>query len=216
MQIRVVTPFLLALAILSGPAHGESTYVPALCADSYEKFMVREFYEKFRAGGPMPIASRELELVETKIVSGLPPSQSIGTVASRERFERIWQSIDSWGADNWINIVLTVDGHHAFNFPSKVPTTRQPAPEAFYSMWAEEGEGMHGHLNPDLMSLIYAVKIPAPDGSYLRAIAFYDRDGDLISGLYASEAGKARAEQVLQGFEETWSLIASMPRACRK
>ena len=207
---------LAALATAMSTAGAESTFDPALCADSYEKFMVREWYDKYEPGAPMPIPSREMELIETKIVSGLPPSQAVGTVASRETFEEVWRSIDKWGPDNSIFIVVTVDGYHAFRFPSKVPITREPAPEAFYSTFADDGNGVHGHLNPDLMGMIWATNLRARNGKYLRTVNFYDKDGDLISGIYASVPEATAADEVLDGFQATWELLESMPRACAK
>ena len=214
MYHRYVVPALVTILASSGPAVADSGGQTQLCADSYEKFLVRDWYRKYQPGAPLPIPSRELELVETKIASGLPPSQSIGVAASRERFEAIWQSIDTWGEDNRINIVITVDGYHAFNFPSKVPVTQATDHPVLYDAYADRGNGVHGHLNPDLMSMVFASKVPARDGTSLRAVSFYDQDGDLIAGLYASEPGKPTNETVLAGFERTWNLIAGMPRAC--
>ena len=216
MRRRLEPLMMLGILGVTGAAGAEPTFDPALCADSYEKFLVREFYDKYEPGAPMPIPSRELDLVETKIVSGLPPSQAVGTPATRAKFEQVWRSIDKWGADSSIFIVVTVDGYHAFRFPSKVPITREPAPEAFYSTFADDGNGVHGHLNPDLMGMIWATKLRARNGKYLRTVNFYDMDGDLISGIYASVPEAPVADEVLRGYQATWELIESMSRACAK
>lgn len=194
----------------------EARFDASLCADSFDKSMVRDYYNKLQSAAPPSIASRDLALVESKIVSGLPPSQAVGAVSNRERYEQIWQTIDSWGAENTISIVVTVDGIHAFSFPSKVPVTAAHDHGGFYNSYANEGHGLRAHINPDLVSMVYAVKLAAAEGSFLRAVNFYDSYGDLIWGLYATEPNKARAEQVSTGFARTWETIASLPRACKK
>ena len=212
--LRIV---ILCCGTITGSALGnDATYDPDLCADSYDKFMVREYYQQFMPAAPPPIPSRNLALVESKIVSGLRPSDSIGAMASREVYEKIWKTIDTWGADNDITLVITVDGFHAWAFPSRVPITKTPAPEAFYDMYADDGDGVHAHINPDLLSMIYAVRLPAADGQLLRAVNFYSKAGDLVVGVYATEPGKQRAVAVVEGFERTWAAIEALPRACKK
>lgn len=214
---KTIHSFLICLGLTSATAWtADSTFDPTLCADSYDKSMVRDFYRLLQPAAPPPIPSRDLALVETKIVSGLPPSQSIGTVASREVYETVWKTIDTWGADNQISLIVTVDGFQAYAFPSKVPVTKTPAREPFYDMYADDGNGVHAHINPDLISMIYAVELPSAAGEYLRAINFYGEQGDLVVGVYATEPGKTRAQEVIDGFERSWAAIEALPRACKK
>lgn len=214
---QLIRSLILCCSLVAGTAlTAESTFDPALCADSYDKSMVRDYYRVLQPGAPPPIPGRDLALVETKIVSGLPQSESIGTLASREIYEQIWKTIDTWGGDNWITLVLTVDGFHAWAFPSQVPVTRTPAPEAFYDMYAQGDDGVHAHINPDHISMIYAVRVRAANGEYLRAVNFYGENGHLVVGVYATEPLKQRATQVVEGFEQTWNAIEALPRACQK
>ena len=213
---QLIRTLVTCCGLTVGIAHSAgSTYDPALCADSFDKSMVRDFYRLLQPGAPPPIPSRELALVETKIVSGLPPSESTGTAASREIYEQIWKTIDTWGGENRITLVVTVDGFHAWAFPSQVPITRTPAPEAFYDMYAQGDDGVHAHINPDLISMIYAVRLRARNGEYLRAVNFYGENGHLVVGVYATEPGKQRADRVVEGFERTWDAIEALPGACR-
>ena len=216
MKLGTRTLILVSFFLSLSPLSAEVRIDASLCADSSDKSIVRDYYNKIQPAASPPIASRDLALVETKIVSGLPPSQAVGAVSNRERYEQIWQTIDSWGAENTINIVVTVDGFHAFSFPSKVPVTTAHHDGGYYNSFSDGGNGVRAHINPDLVSLVYAVKLPAADGSFLRAVNFYDEYGDLIWGLYATEPDKSRAEQVSTGFVKTWKTIASLPQACKK
>ena len=205
----LICSYLLTSAFAAGT---QASTDSGLCADADEKRLVSEFYTLQLPGAPTSVASRELGLVEARIASSLPASQAVGAVASRDRFERIWKMIDHWGAENWINMLVSLDG--GSNFRSKVPVTHTPVLEAFYDMKADSGKGFSGHINPDLVSSIYAVKIPAADGAFVRAVNFYDLDGDLLVGLYATGAGEQGSEELINGFQATWDVLAGMPAAC--
>lgn len=193
-----------------------SNYDEKVCADSFEKTLVREFYGVTRPGAVLPIPGRKLDLPESKVASALPPSQSLGTPGTSERFKKIWTSIDRWGANQNVGMVLTMGGWHAFNVPGHVPITQPNENDGFYDIYADDGDGVHGHIRPDLVDMIYAVKLPAPDGSFVRAVTFYADDGSLIFGMYASEAFKPVSPELVKSFDNTWNLMELLPRACKK
>jgi putative heme iron utilization protein len=185
-----------------------------LCASADEAAQVRGFYEKVRPGAPLPIAGRALKIAESKVASGLPLSQSVGTLATRKSFEQIWASMDTWGPETMIQFVVTNGGWHPFDFPSKMPITQSGPKDAFYDVYADGGKGVHTHINPELLGLIYATHTKQPDGALTRSVNFYDKQGGLVFAIYASEPKKMVDENAVEGFVRTWAVIEKMPRAC--
>lgn len=187
----------------------------SLCASEDEAERVREFYSETRPGAVLPIPGRKLNLLESKIVSGLPVAYAVGVEGSPDRLAEIWRSIDAWGADTNVRLVLSIDGWHPFDFPSKTPVTQEKHSQGFYDVYAEGDDGVHIHLKPDDVKLIYAAQLPDADASLTRSINLYDSDGRLIIGVYASKAGSSDFDAAaVTGFDGTWNLIENMPRAC--
>lgn len=93
----------------------------SVCADSFEKSMVREYYGRTRPGAPLPIPARLLGINELKIASALSPSQSIGTDITPEQLKIIWRSIEKWGSKTRVGLVFSINNLHTFNFPSTIP-----------------------------------------------------------------------------------------------
>ncbi|MFC3052128.1 hypothetical protein [Kordiimonas pumila] len=185
-----------------------------LCANTFETFLVREFYRLHQPGAPAPIASRELAIVEAKVLSGLTEKEALGTKATPARLDKILKSLKGWGADNKVGFVLTMDGYHAWVFPTEVPVKSRSSRKGFVEVSAGNGKSAIGQINPDRVSTIYVQDIPARDGTRIRGLNFYDLQGDLIFGLYGTEAGKPVNNDIVVGFEKTWDLIEEMPRAC--
>jgi len=190
-----------------------------LCASYFDKQLVRKYY--FGWGGkpadPMAIPSHNYRMAESKVSSSFSDQKALGTTSTPEVFKEVWKSVDAWGEDTPIKIVITVDGWQAFAYPTTVPVTRKEEhANGFYDVFADDGKGVRGHINPDLVSLIYAVKLPAGDGTFQRSLSFYGETGDLILGLYATEGGKPQNEAAIAGFDKSWDLLKSMPRACKK
>lgn len=208
----------LASVLVTIGAASNATANDDLCASYFDKQIVRNNF--FGYGGnpasPPPIPSHDLRLIETKVVSSLSRRQAVGAPATRERFAEVWKSIDAWGADKNVNLVVTVDGWHAFAFPSKVPITQPSDGGDFYDIYADNGEGVHTHINPDLLSYIYAINLPANNGRALRNVSFYDKKGDLVFAIHATEAGKEEDPDLIKAFDKTWSVIAAMPAACNE
>lgn len=207
-----------AAACLSNVSQAEK-FDDKLCASYFEKQLLRQYY--FGWGGkptdPMPIPSHAYRIVESKVASAFSDQKALGVKANPKVFKQVWETVNTWGEDTPIKVVVTVDGWQAFSYPSNVPVTRKEEhAQGFYDVFADDGTGVRGHINPELVSLIYAVKLPANDGSYLRALSFYDDKGDLIIGLYASEGGKPQNQDAIAGFDRSWEFLKSMPRACSK
>lgn len=219
MTFKYTVGALCGLSALAAAGPLSAKQDDKLCAGYFDKQVVRNAY--FGWGGnptaPMAIPSHTLRVVESKVTSSFNDRQAIGTPATEDRFKQVWQSIDTWGAEEKVSAVITVDGWHAFAFPVTVPMTRKVEHAAgFYDVFSADEKQVRGHINPDEVSLIYATHLPAGNGTAQRAISFYGPGGDLIIGLYATEGNKVQNPKLIEGFNRTWELIKSMPRACAK
>ncbi len=196
--------------------NGQSVGSP-LCATSEEAARVQEFYAETRPGAVLPIPGRKLNLVESKVASGLSPQHAVGVDGTPERLAEIWRSVDAWGEETNVRAVVSIDGWHPFDFPSKTPVTQEKHSAGFYDVYADGGKGVHIHLKPEDIKLIYAANLPGTDGSATRSVNLYDSDGRLVLGVYASKAGNADFDAAaVEGFSGSWDVIASMPRACAR
>lgn len=219
MSRKILLAAVCAVAVFVAPAAYAAEFKDKLCGSYFEKELVRKHY--FGWGGkpadPMAIPSHNLRIAESKVTSSFSDKRALGVYATPKIFKSVWKSVDSWGEQTPIKVVVTVDGWHAFSFPSHVPTTnKEKHAEGFYDVFADGGTALRGHINPDLVSLIYAVKLPAGDGTFQRSVSFYSPEGDLILGLYATEGGKPQDKDAVGGFDRTWNAIKAMPRACKK
>jgi len=195
------------------------TAVPAQaappCASADEAATIRHYYDKIRPGAPPPVPGRLYRMKEATVVSALPAERAYGVRSSPLLFDRLWKSVDAWGAETQVGLVFTSGGHHAWNFPSKVPITQASTSAAMYDMYADGGNGVHGHITQSDVDSIWALELPgAKAGEFTRILAFYDADGDLILGIYVSAAGKDFDARALQGFERTKVLLQAEPRIC--
>lgn len=189
-----------------------------ICANASETILVREFYTDKRPGVPLPVPARSLELSETIIASALPADQTIGAVATVEGVRTVWESIETWGADTDVSLVFAVNGSHTFNFPSKVPMTQPDDGSGFQDIYADNGDGVHGHLLRSQVSYIYAAKLPGAqtNNEKTRTVGFYDAEGGLVLGVYASIADGKGDPRAIANFDNSWHAIAALPRACQR
>ena len=184
-----------------------------LCASAEDSKRVRDYYED-SVGAPMPIPSRRLKLPEVQVTTALPREKSIGTRTTPEDVKKIWSSIDEWGEDTRVRLVFTLGGQHIHDFPSLVPVRQEDLDDGWLDVYADDGQGVHGHLWLDPIRSVHAVDIPARDNHRTRTINFYSADGNLVIGVYASLSHREFDPAAAEGFKRTWDLIASMPRAC--
>ncbi|WP_293852018.1 ChuX/HutX family heme-like substrate-binding protein [Steroidobacter sp.] len=190
-----------------------STAVP--CASATHAPMVRDFYENQKPGRPLPVASRHFNVAETVIASALPATQSIGTAGSAQVAQTVWKSIDEWGANTSIKLVLTSGGKHAYSFPSLVPMAKPDTGEGWLDMYADDSKGVHAHINGQYLKAVFATDLPGPKaGERTQAISFYNQDGSLVLGVYARVAGETFDQAAVEGFKKTWAVIESLPRIC--
>lgn len=185
------------------------------CASSAAAQQVQAYYKDVRPGAVLPIPSRALGLPEAQITSGLTPTQRILLAPSRKTLAAIWTTVNDWGADTDIRIVVSPGGWHPFDFPAKVPISREKslAPQFFDAMTADPNAARF-HIDVDSLSLIALSDTPGTAGSSTRAVSLYDRDGLLVVSLYASQAGKAHDTKAVTGFKATWRAAKALPKAC--
>lgn len=214
MKVFVYIMF-LSLLIVCSPARAELNGWDevGVCASARDASRVREAYEQ-RPGAPMPVPSRQLDLPEVQVTTGLPESNSIGVLTTPEMVKEIWSSIDAWGAETEVHLVFTMGGQHVLDFPSLVPMRQEDLDDGWLDIYADNGDGVHGHLWLAPIRSVHAVDIPATGDKRTRAVNFYTPDGNLAIGVYASMGSKPFDRAAVEGFAGTWRLIESMPRAC--
>lgn len=210
MKILLLNASLLATLGLAGYASASDT-----CATADDAKVIQHYYAKTRPGAPPPAVSRLYRMNEASVVSALDQAHAYGVRSNRVLFEEVWKSVDAWGADTRIGIVFTSGGMHAWNFPSKVPQTWPSSSPIWYDMYADNGDGVHGHITPQEVDQIWTVQLPTKEADkFTRILGFYDKQGDLIVGLYVSEGTKPFDPKAVVGFERTRELLKSQPRIC--
>lgn len=202
-------PLLAALGLAGHAAAADG------CASADDAKVIQHYYAKTRPGAPPPAVARLFRMKETAVVSALPAAQAYGVRSNRLFFEDVWKSVDAWGADTRIGIVFTSGGKHVWNFPSKVPQTQSTSTPIWYDMYADNGDGVHGHITPAEVDQIWALQLPTKEADkFTRILGFYDKQGDLIVGLYVSEGVKPFDPKAVAGFEKTRELLKAQPRIC--
>lgn len=210
---RMASLALLAAAIAFHAPAAWATPRPA-CATDQEKQAARKGAAEF-PGAPVAIGSRFLGMKEFTFASALPRDVSIGAWITGDAVADLWKSIDAWGKDTMVRVVISPQSEHAFSLYGKVPTTQAVADPGYLDVYADEGRGIHSHIQLDKVAAVYATDLPAEDPTRrTRGINFYDRHGHNIIGIYASIMLYEPDPAAIAGFERTRALIEKMPRTC--
>lgn len=200
LKSSIATAACFAFTALNSAAFAQTP--DALCAGSEAKARIAEAVTA-RRGAPPVIYARNLDLPEAMVMSGLPDRvKAYGVEATPERVKEIWASIDAWGEETFTHIVLTMGGDHVADFPSLVPITQPDDGSGFIDIYADGGDGVHGHIFLDFVKAVYAAELAGPDG-VTRTVSFYNKDGGLIAGMYPSIAGKGFDQKAVDGFDRT-------------
>ncbi|MBL4639537.1 MAG: hypothetical protein JKY57_03295 [Kordiimonadaceae bacterium] len=208
-------PILAVALCLSGVASSGAFAANVQCADQTDKTRITQYLKTVEAGAPLPVLARDMSILETRIASGLPAGQSVGTVATDETITTVWKTIEKWGRSTRVWLVFSINGTHTFNFPSTVPMRQADDGDGFHDVYADGNTGVHAHLLRPEISSIFAAKLPsAEDGIFARSVNFYDDNGGLIIGIYASMADGKGEPAGITGFADTWDAIAEMPQVC--
>jgi putative heme iron utilization protein len=175
------------------------------CATPEQVQAVRAAY----ASKPQPLtfmAAARLELAEAVVASALDPTQAVGVPGSE--FPRVWASLGGWDKAT----TLIRQGGHVFEIASRVPAGKPSDRPGSKFFNLDRGTALNGHLRPDLVSAIYALRLEGAEGP-LRGILFMDAAGSSVFGVFTGE-GPDQPPAVIAQFEQTWKLLESLPRAC--
>lgn len=87
--------------------------------------------------------------------------------------------------------------------------------DGWLDIYADNGDGVHGHLWLEPIRTVWAVDLPAKEtGGHTRAISFFLPDGNLAISVYATLGSKKFDPAAIAGFERTRALLETMPRLC--
>ena len=216
VALGAVMPLAAIATATALPASAQASNASPVCATPAQRVFIQDYYTAKRPGVPLPVPSRYFEVPEFVVASALPADISVGTAASPDVVRTVWSSIEAWGADSKVTLVISPTSQHAFAFPSLVPV-QQPNPNPGYiSVYADSGNGVHSHLQLNRVAAIYAVDLPTDKPEFrTRGVSFFGADGHLIVGVYASIREGAFEQRAVDGFAATQTLIRSMPRLCQ-
>ena len=194
----------LALTIVLVLAAGPVRAAPA-CATAEQAKAVRALY----AQAPQPptfMAAEKLGLPESVVASALGDTQAVGVPGSE--FASVWASLGTWDKAT----TLIRQGGHVFEVASRIPAGKPSERPGSKFFNLEHGTALNGHLRPDLVGAIYALRLEGGEGP-LRGLVFLDEAGASVFGVFTGE-GRDQPPAVIAQFEKTWALLASLPRAC--
>ena len=204
-----------ALATIVATTPVRANVVAQACATPAQRANIVNYYAKMRPGVPLPVASRYFNLPEMAVASAIAPDMGSVGVTSSEKTVEIWRSINAWGEQTRVQLVLSPQSKHAFAFPSLVPMIQGPPEDGYLDVYADKGNGVHSHLQLSEIAAVAATDLPtAKTGFRTRGISFFDNSGELIIAVYASIKDGEPDPNAVKGFEATKALIAKLSPAC--
>ncbi len=210
MNFRLIPLAAVLAALPIAPAAAQ-----AICATPEQTKNIRNYYEKMRPGVPIPVPSRYFNVPEAIIPSALPADQAVGATSTHEIADRVWKSIEGWGAQTRVTLVFAPNSKNSFAVPSLVPIDQDNSDDGYLDVYADGGKGIHSHIQIANVAAIYAHDIPNGDGkNRTRGVSFYGPTGDLIIGVYASVKADPFDPKAADGFAKTWALLKGMTRPC--
>ncbi|MBT5566839.1 MAG: hypothetical protein HOH20_07720 [Rhodospirillaceae bacterium] len=95
-----------------------------------------------------------------------------------DEFDEVWEKLTEWENPLFITIVAgTVIEVH-----SKIPMGSYS--QGFYNL--NSMDGLSGHFQPKNMEAIYIIEEPSREGGVARQVAFYDKGGKRIFGIFVN------------------------------
>ena len=202
---------------VSGQLHAElnTGKTVANCADKGDAKDVVEYYAN-NPGAPTTIPARALDIPELHVVTGLPSTNRTGTSVTPDMVKDIWTTIDDWGETTKVNLIFTMGGQHVTDFPSLVPVRQEDLFDGWIDIYADNGDGVHGHLWLKRITAVHAFDIDGiDDNTRTRGVMFFAPEGFLTIGVYASITGKAFDQKAVDGFQRTWDFLAAQTQVCK-
>lgn len=203
---RIVRAMLLTaiVALAIGRVQAEDTGA-SLCVDAGQARLIQERF-KSPERNLIEALRKELGLSESAILSGLPKERAVGVPGSQ--FHAVWVQLQTWPDA----VVAIRSGGHVLEVHGPIHAG-EPSKVSKYFNLAPEGQGLSGHLRPDLVSAIYAVKLPGRSGDD-HGVIFYDSAGEAAFGVYVPSEYVQPDAAGMQRFADTRSRMLSMPAAC--
>lgn len=186
------------------PVAAEAESQQEMCATSTQKVSIEEYYGA-SAGAMTFRASDELGVTEAVVLSALGEESAAGTTG--QSFSKVWESLRSW-TDAMTVIRL---GGQVFEVHGPVNAGAPSTRSNFFNLSGHNGVG--GHLRPDLVSSIYAISLES-ERATVRGVTFLDQSGNSIFGVYVPSEGQEPPQEIVEQFNATKKLIASLPDAC--
>jgi putative heme iron utilization protein len=190
-----------AALLLAGTAHAAG---PACATPEQAKTIAGLYATKPHKQTFM--AAAELKVPESVIASGLPAGMAVGVAGSE--FQKVWAALQEWE----LATTLLRQGGHVFEVVSRIPAGKMSDRPGSKFFNLEHSTALNGHLRPDLVGAIYAVKLEGGEGP-LRAVLFLDQAGESTFGVFTGEGGN-QPPAVAAQFEKTWALLKTLTPAC--
>jgi heme iron utilization protein len=95
-----------------------------------------------------------------------------------DKFDEVWDKLTTWENPLFITIVAgTVIEVH-----SKIP--KGSYGQGFYNL--NSMDGLSGHFQPKNIEAIYVIEEPSREGGVSRQVAFFDKDGNRVFGIFVN------------------------------
>ncbi len=179
-----------------------------LCASPEQAAKVSEAYKASPGGLPFMV-NKQLGLTESQVVSALPQGQAIGVATSE--FAKVWDTLTKWEH----GVVLVVTGGQVLEIHGPIKSGAPSTRSKNFNL-STDGDGMSGHLRPDLLSAIYAISLPGKDDNKTRGVMFMDAEGKSAFGVFMPTEAKPLTQAQIAQFDATWDAMKGMPSACAK
>jgi putative heme iron utilization protein len=187
-------------------AHGAAADT-AVCATPEQAKQVQAHYA---ANPGMPFrAAPALKLNEAVIASALPKEHAAGTGPAN--FAQVWEAMKGMEGT-----FLVMKGGNVFEIHDKVPVGEASTRSKFFNLKGE-GDGMAGHLRPDLLSAIYALAIPGKEKDQMtRAVIFVDgASGESAFAFVVSGEGPPPSAETVTQYDKLMAAVKALPAICK-
>lgn len=211
MRKNSVSASLIVLAVLSGASDGVIADANVFCASGAQAADINAFFADNNA---LPaIAAQRLKLPELMVASALSADRAIGTDGAV--FYDIWDALTRLEHA----MVLVLKAGHVFEIHGPIPPGTPSTRSQYFNVEFEfdegaEEEGFSGHLRPDLLTAIYAFKLPGEGGVSVRSVFFYSESGNSDFGVVVGIGDAAENTATRIVFDEIWSTIEGAERIC--
>jgi putative heme utilization carrier protein HutX len=206
--LRLMRVWLIAAhAQLASPTILAQAAVSPLCANPAQVKAIREKFGEARRNAVEQLG-KDLGLSEAAVVGALPADRALGVVGAE--FRPIWESLRSWPDA----VVLIRKGGQVFEVHGPIHAG-EPSKVSQYFNLDPAGPGLSGHLRPDLVTAIYAVKLPGREQDE-RGVLFFDAVGEVLFAVYVPAEHATPGDDGIKAFEATRLLMQDMQPSCPK